>query len=216
MVDVLLRGLVAPFQGQSFPGSHVLGCCWGGVGVTDRWSPCLPPHTCTHMPPLTHMCIHMNACAHVRTHTHTHVLQLSSQTMFSLPQQSCHIAGQHLPTMLLCVCEDRPAPSPGLAPPQALGTYLPGARVLAGLCLALVESRVWTRCSQPARRGPGPGCMDTSPGPGRSKGGCILVWVPQALLPRQQGTRACGPICRDGACCSGGRAALGIQSGLCR
>ena len=101
---------------------------------------------CTHMPPLTHTCIHMNACAHVRacTHTHTHVLQLSSQTMFSLPQQSCHIAGQHLPTMLLCVREDRPAPSPGLAPPQPLGKYLPGARIPAGLCLALVESRVWT------------------------------------------------------------------------
>lgn len=36
--------------------------------------------------------------------------------------------------------------------------------------------------------------MDTCPGPGRSKGGYILVWVPQALLPRQQGMRACSPI----------------------
>lgn len=153
MVNVFLRELVAPFQGTVFPASHMLGCCWSRVGVTDRWSPCLPisgsassKHVHTYAPAHSHVhtCewthVHMRLHTHVRAHTH--VLQLCNQTVFSLPQQSCHIAGQHLPTRPLGVCEDRPAPSLGLGPPQALGK---GARC-QGPCRTLPRvggEQVW-------------------------------------------------------------------------
>ena len=156
-----------------------------------------PPHTCNTYAP-----------------AHSHVLlQLSGQTVLSLPQQSCHIAGQHLPTRLLCVREDRPAPSPGLVPPQALGKYLPGARVPAGLCLALVESRVWI-AGVPSQAGEvqDQGAWTLAQGSGGRREAISWSGCPRPSCLDSRGRERAAPS--EGTADSGwmkGRAALGDQ-----
>lgn len=139
MVNVFLWELVAPFQGTVFPASHMLGCCWSRVGVTDRWSPCLPisgsassKHVHTYAPAHSHAhtCEHMCICA--CTHT---------------------CAGAHTS----CSCATRPcSPSPSKAVTLQVSTSPPGRCV----CVRTDQLRLWAwrlpRLLGNTRQVPGP------------------------------------------------------------